>query len=424
LLTGVGDVLAGIELGSRGEFGQIAAIRQARQNERATKEAEKRAKQLTQELGAHLETLSKNPEQGFLDFGATLLKFGQTDEAIDLFKHVDEMRGDAELAARTNLAVAEITKAETPAEAITSLARIAGSDEKLMDRGLRMIKMLAPETRGVSIDQLRSMVVLNDATDKSTGEIDIEKVRQGIQQQDQQRGGLKGERTRAFDAFLDDARKRNPGISRADAAVEALRRITESLGERSEKRAAAQVRGRTAEEGTSEFLELQEEKGRRQATGRAAGSPLPAEIGRRVAALDDSLDVVNQLTTEFTRSELEKFSGFIENPSRQLLQAFSADPKFARFQVLINRAKLAAFSEGGKQLTPFEASVVFGYVPTGLEFSVEDFLAKLSDAKQRIPTIRDRLLSVQATPRGELKQETAKPKLSPQGQKFLEKLKR
>jgi hypothetical protein len=68
--------------------------------------------------------------------------------------------------------------------------------------------------------------------------------------------------------------------------------------------------------------------------------------------------------------------------------------------------------------------VVFGYVPTGLEFSVEDFLAKLSDAKQRIPTIRDRLLSVQATPRGELKQETAKPKLSPQGQKFLEKLKR
>lgn len=201
-----------------------------------------------------------------------------------------------------------------------------------------------------------------------------------------------------------------------------------SLGGQSAASAAGTVRGQTAEKlgqpvpatqlgtggppptspsyptsgrnpsGGSSFLELQT----RQEEAKAVGRPLEVSDRSAVVAMTDAHRVAQSLLTEFTPEERAKYAGFIKFPVNQLAQVVKSDPKFARFQTLVHRAKATAFGEGGKQLTPFEASVVFGFVPTGKELSAADFEAKLQESANRASFLINERIKLGKTPRGQL----------------------
>ena len=125
---------------------------------------------------------------------------------------------------------------------------------------------------------------------------------------------------------------------------------------------------------------------------------------------DNVLRVTSTLKSEFNPQERARYVGFLRYPANQLAQIVKNNPRFARFQTLVNEAKGQAFSEGGKQLTPFEASVVFGYVPTGKELSVADFEAKLNEADERARFYREATIRNATTKRVELQKEVSKSK--------------
>lgn len=130
--------------------------------------------------------------------------------------------------------------------------------------------------------------------------------------------------------------------------------------------------------------------------------PISAETQQAVTVFDNAKRVAQNLMSEFTPQERAQYVGFLSFPANRLSQIAKEDPKFARFQTLINEAKGQAFGEGGKQLTQFEASVVFGYVPTGRELSTADFEAKLSEANSRADFLRSRRLFYATKSRKEL----------------------
>jgi hypothetical protein len=143
---------------------------------------------------------------------------------------------------------------------------------------------------------------------------------------------------------------------------------------------------------------------RSAATGAETVQRKPIEETDRVAlgAMQTGLRVAKEIRDTFSKDEIAKYVGVFKYPINQWSQFFKNDPKFAQFAQLVGQAKSSAFGEGGKQLTPFEAEVVFGWVPTGREISVSDFMAKLTGVEKRFDNIVDSRLKLATMPRREL----------------------
>ena len=114
-----------------------------------------------------------------------------------------------------------------------------------------------------------------------------------------------------------------------------------------------------------------------------------------------TLRVAGQIKDEFTPQEIDKYVGFLNKPAREIAQVVNKDPKFARLNTLINTIKGTAFAEGGKALTPFEAGITFGHIPTGTEFSSVDFLTKLDTTVQQTANLIEDRSSMASRPRGQ-----------------------
>jgi hypothetical protein len=149
------------------------------------------------------------------------------------------------------------------------------------------------------------------------------------------------------------------------------------------------------------------EEARQTGAAQAGEQPLSDTTATTVTALRRGESLAHQLLTEFTPEERAKFVGLGGlRMSGQQLQAWlrdatktGADPRYARFLTLLNEAKNEAFATGGKALSQQEAEVVFGYIPTGKETSVEQFEQKLQQAKDRSTTRLDETLKLATTPK-------------------------
>ena len=101
---------------------------------------------------------------------------------------------------------------------------------------------------------------------------------------------------------------------------------------------------------------------------------LGEEDKKALRAYDNILAAVHELDT-FSDEEIEKYAGLLNRGARDVKQFLGtipgleglSDARYAHFRALTGRLTGTAFAEGGKQLTPFEASVVFTYTPTGKE---------------------------------------------------------
>jgi hypothetical protein len=142
----------------------------------------------------------------------------------------------------------------------------------------------------------------------------------------------------------------------------------------------------------------------------AVAKPLEGPALQRVNMLMQGEDVVQALQSEFTPEERARYVGLgglrmTLQQAQQLLQdaqGGKGDPKFARFVALVALGKQEAFSTAGQALSAQERDVVYGYIPTGREWSAEEFEQKLTLSGQRLPTLIDRELTLSTTPKSEL----------------------
>lgn len=113
----------------------------------------------------------------------------------------------------------------------------------------------------------------------------------------------------------------------------------------------------------------------------------------KLAGLQQILHVTDRLKNEFTPAERREFVGYFQLPVNRLSQIIQANPRFAKFDALVNREGIAAFETGGKALTAQEAAIIFGFLPNAKEWSPENFEAKLREAddygRSKIHTIVD-----------------------------------
>ncbi len=111
----------------------------------------------------------------------------------------------------------------------------------------------------------------------------------------------------------------------------------------------------------------------------------------KLTGLQQIVRVTNRIRSEFTPEERREFVGKLDNPKEKLMQFFQENPRFARFDALVNREMVAAFETGGKALTAQEAAIIFGFLPTAKEWSPANFEAKLREAddyaKSKVKTI-------------------------------------
>jgi hypothetical protein len=114
---------------------------------------------------------------------------------------------------------------------------------------------------------------------------------------------------------------------------------------------------------------------------------LGEEAKKSLKTYDTIIAAVNDFTN-YTDAEIDAYSGLWNRGFRDIKQAVGSipglqglgltDDRYARFRALTGRTMGSAFGEGGKQLTPFEANVVFSYTPTGSEpGGPTEFRAKL-----------------------------------------------
>src|SRR3990167_128433 len=108
--------------------------------------------------------------------------------------------------------------------------------------------------------------------------------------------------------------------------------------------------------------------------GRLAEEPLPDSVQTAVNAYNTILAGTAQMNT-FSPEEFKQFVGLLQSPYQRGKLAVKGtlgmtgpeEERFADFRAVMGRMRGTAFGEGGKMLTPFEASVVFQYTPTGSE---------------------------------------------------------
>ena len=150
------------------------------------------------------------------------------------------------------------------------------------------------------------------------------------------------------------------------------------------------------------------------AQGREAQQERPLEPTERerLSSLIRANNILETIATEFTPAERAKFvgAGGARFKSEQIAQLYQdvtggkVDRRFADFAAINAEGKREAFATGGKQLTPYEATVVWGFVPTGTELSVEQYESKLKLARSRTNQLLQTDLTLASTPRSNLKQ--------------------
>ena len=149
---------------------------------------------------------------------------------------------------------------------------------------------------------------------------------------------------------------------------------------------------------------------------RQGARPLPQEIQTSLGLLRTTKSALGELKGEFSPEERAKFVGVLINPAMKGAQIVRADPRFAKFQALMGRIKKSAFDDGGKQLTPFEFSVVSQYIPQGNEFSVADFEAKMEVAETYTDMLINNKVQLATLTKGQLQQQglPPQPQMTPQ----------
>jgi len=97
---------------------------------------------------------------------------------------------------------------------------------------------------------------------------------------------------------------------------------------------------------------------------------------------------IQYIEDTFTDKEIRGFVGLLNRPLQEAqmtarsISGKTGSERFAEFKAANERMRASAFGEGGKQLTTFEASVVFGYTPTGRETGgATEYLAKMRNLK-------------------------------------------
>ena len=123
--------------------------------------------------------------------------------------------------------------------------------------------------------------------------------------------------------------------------------------------------------------------------------------------------IMREILTKFTPEERQKYVGMFGQALRtkQFADAVkefmgdNTDPKLQEFAALMSRGQALAFTDGGKQLTQQEKDITFGYIPTGKELSWASFEAKVKAALDKSHVQMDQLLSIETTPRKQIRQE-------------------
>jgi hypothetical protein len=222
------------------------------------------------------------------------------------------------------------------------------------------------------------------------------------------------------------------------AVIKSLGQYLGAAGTLEGTRAASAVEGRAAARGLPSVRESEAGFAGAVAEGGERGKALEGTVQTAINVMSDAVSVAQRLKNEFTPEQRARYVGVLKFPANRIAQMVNEDPQFAKFQVLVNRAKAQAFGEGGKQLTEHESRVVFGYVPTGTEFSAADFEAKLSESLMRSQELIQRRVKLSTTPRGRIQPgdftgqspTTAPPKppgtlaVDPEVRRYLDSLKK
>jgi len=126
---------------------------------------------------------------------------------------------------------------------------------------------------------------------------------------------------------------------------------------------------------------------------------------KEVVAYNNILSAVDQLS-QFSPEEMQKYSGLVNRPLAEAknivtgLLGKGADQRFLQFKTLMGRMQSEAFTVAGKQLTPFEYSVVSQFTPTGREAGgAAEIQAKLQSFKAFTTIKRDVTLELVKTGR-------------------------
>jgi hypothetical protein len=143
------------------------------------------------------------------------------------------------------------------------------------------------------------------------------------------------------------------------------------------------------------------------AEAKAALKTLPTDAGDSVAGYLHSQRLLDQLSKNFTKEELDTYVGWFNNPVMRTKQAAATlgkalgidlgtvDRKFLAFKSLVGQIRSTMFSIGGKQLTNTERPVIEEFIPTGQETGGSDELVE--KARQFDTTARSRVADLLAT---------------------------
>lgn len=133
---------------------------------------------------------------------------------------------------------------------------------------------------------------------------------------------------------------------------------------------------------------------------RTAGRPFGEGTGQQIRLFENTLAAIDTVRAQFSDDELVQYAGWWNRGENFARNIAARDPKFLRFLVLNEHLRSTAFQYGGKQLTPFEAAVVFGFTPHGREIFKELYLQKMSALDERTQFELERARALGATPKG------------------------
>lgn len=169
----------------------------------------------------------------------------------------------------------------------------------------------------------------------------------------------------------------------------------------------------------TEFIRLSRDYEKEIAGAKAEGAlpwkPLGEKAQEALTSYQKLLGTLGELES-FSPADIQSFAGIwnkgesefksiLAEAARKLTGAPVPDrvQKYLAFKAVTKRLKATAFDYGGKQLTPFEAGVVFGFTPTGEEYAgPAEFLAKVKLMNQLLPIIYDMHLWAASAPRNQV----------------------
>lgn len=128
-------------------------------------------------------------------------------------------------------------------------------------------------------------------------------------------------------------------------------------------------------QGPDRMAFINQQKAAQAATREAAVQgerPLTDTTQKEIVGYNNILSAVKELE-KFSPQEVQAYSGLVNRPLADAKNAVAgmfgkgADQRFLQFKTLMGRMQAEAFAVGGKQLTPFEYSIVTQFTPTGRE---------------------------------------------------------